>query len=72
MILLWVGLLIPLFAVIDFMNRWLSNYSYRIELSLWIFLIAGLFCLFISFFTVLPQRYQEAISTLILGEKSEL
>lgn len=72
MILLWVVLLILLFAVIDFMNRWLSNYSYRIELSLWIFLIAGLFCLFISFFTALPQRYQEAISTLILGEKSEL
>ena len=45
-----------------FMNRWLSDYSYRIELSPWIFLIAGLFCLFISFLTVLLQSYQAAIS----------
>lgn len=35
-------------------------------IPLWNFLIAGLFCLFISFFTVLPQSYQAAKSTHIL------
>ena len=45
-----------------FMNGWLSDYSYRIELSPWIYAAAGLFCLFISFFTVLVQSYQAATS----------
>ena len=45
-----------------FMNGWLADYSYRIELSPWIYATAGLFCLVISFITVLVQSYQAAIS----------
>jgi len=45
-----------------FMNGWLADYSYRIELSPWIYATAGLFCLIISFITVLVQSYQAAIS----------
>jgi putative ABC transport system permease protein len=37
------------------MQRWLSGYSFRIELSVWIFLAAGAFCLFVSFVTVFFQ-----------------
>ncbi|MCD8270463.1 MAG: FtsX-like permease family protein [Parabacteroides sp.] len=43
-----------------FMQQWLSDYSYRIELSPFIFIAAGLFCLFVSFVTVFIQSYQAA------------
>ncbi|MDR1895588.1 MAG: ABC transporter permease [Prevotellaceae bacterium] len=37
------------------MRRWLEDYSYRIELSLWIFVAAGVFCFFVSLVTVFWQ-----------------
>jgi putative ABC transport system permease protein len=40
------------------MNNWLSGYSYRISLSPIIYIIAGLFCLIISFIAVFIQSYQ--------------
>lgn len=42
------------------MHQWLSNYSYRIELSPLIFIAAGLFCLLISFGAVFTQSYEAA------------
>lgn len=45
-----------------FMNGWLSDYSYRIELSFWVYLIAGTFCLLVAFFTVFLQSYQASTS----------
>ena len=65
-----VAFIVAVPAIWYFMNRWLLDYSYRIELSPWIFLIAGLFCLFISFFTVLLQSYQAAISNPVKSLKS--
>ena len=42
------------------MDKWISDYSYRITLSPLIFLVAGLFCLLISFFAVFYQSWQAA------------
>lgn len=42
------------------MNKWLSDYSYRISLSPLIFIAAGLFCFLISFVTVFWQSYRAA------------
>lgn len=42
------------------MKRWLSDYSYRIDLSPLIFAAAGLFCLLISFLTVFAQSWRAA------------
>lgn len=42
------------------MSKWLSDYSYRIELSPLIFIAAGLFCLLISFAAVFVQSYKAA------------
>lgn len=39
------------------MNKWLSDYEYKIELSPLIFIAAGLFCLLISFTAVILQSY---------------
>lgn len=42
------------------MKKWLSDYSYRIELSPFYFIAAGLICLLISFITVFWQSYRAA------------
>lgn len=42
------------------MTKWLSNFAYRIDLSLWFFLIAGLIALTIAFLTVSIQSYLAA------------
>ena len=39
------------------MNEWLSEYSYRISLSPWIFAAAGLFCFLIALVTVFFQSW---------------
>ena len=57
-----VAFIIAIPLIWYFMNGWLTDYSYRIELSPWIYVVAGLFCLIISFVTVFVQSYQAAIS----------
>jgi putative ABC transport system permease protein len=42
------------------MREWLSGYFWRIRLSPWFFICAGLFGLFISFLTVFRQSYRAA------------
>jgi len=49
---------VPLIGYI--MNRWLSDYSYRISLSPWIFIVAGAFCLLVSFVSVYWQSRRAA------------
>ena len=49
---------VPLIGYI--MNRWLSDYSYRINLSPWIFISAGVFCLLVSFVSVYWQSRRAA------------
>lgn len=53
-----------------FMNGWLTGYSYRIALSPWIYVVAGLFCLIISFVTVFIQSYQAATANPIESIKN--
>ncbi|BAX79757.1 ABC transporter permease [Labilibaculum antarcticum] len=42
------------------MNRWLTNFAYRTELSWWIFAIAGLFAILIAVGTVTIQSWRAA------------
>ena len=57
-----VAFIIAIPLIWHFMNGWLTDYSYRIELSPWIYVVAGLFCLIVSFVTVFIQSYQAAIA----------
>lgn len=54
-----------------FMSRWLSDYSYRIDLSPVIFLAAGVFCFVISFVTVFVQSYNAATTNPVESFKSK-
>lgn len=65
-----IAFLIAIPLIWYFMNGWLTDYSYRITLSPWIYVSAGLFCLIISFITVFIQSYQAATSNPIESIKS--
>ncbi|WP_455639629.1 FtsX-like permease family protein [Parabacteroides sp.] len=60
--LLYVGIafIVATPVIWYFMHEWLADYSYRISLSPLIFIVAGLFCLVISFVTVFYQSYRAA------------
>lgn len=53
------------------MNKWLSDYDYRIELTPLIFIAAGLFCLLISFVAVVVQSYYAANGNPVKRLKAE-
>lgn len=54
-----------------FMNQWLQAYTYRIGLSWWIFLSAGLLSLFIALITVSSQAIKAAIANPIQSLRTE-
>ncbi|MEG1934441.1 MAG: FtsX-like permease family protein [Rikenellaceae bacterium] len=54
-----------------FMSRWLSDFHYKIDLSPLIYIVAGLFCLIISFITVFIQSYAAATANPVESFKSK-
>ena len=55
-----VAFVIAVPLIRHFMTQWLSNYSYRIDLSLWIYAVAGVACLLVSFVAVMVQSHRAA------------
>ena len=53
------------------MTDWLSNFSYRIALSPWIFAVAGFTCFIISLLTVIVQSWRAASENPINNIKTE-
>jgi putative ABC transport system permease protein len=53
------------------MSDWLSNFSYRIALSPWIFAVAGSVCLIISLLTVIIQSWRAASENPVNNIKTE-
>ena len=58
----WVGIAFVLAVPVAWfiMNKWLENYAYRVELSWWIFAIAGIIALVIALITVSWQSWRAA------------
>ena len=54
-----------------FMNRWLQNYVYRIDISWWLFAAGGLGALFIALATVSFQAIKAAIANPVKSLRSE-
>ncbi len=54
-----------------FMNQWLQKYTYRIEISVWIFIVAGLGALAITLLTVSYQAIKAAIANPVKSLRSE-
>lgn len=53
------------------MNRWLQDFAYRISISWWIFLFAGLTAAFIAFVTVSFQAIKAALANPIKNLRTE-
>jgi putative ABC transport system permease protein len=54
-----------------FTNRWLQNFAYRINITIWIFILAGISALVITMITVGYQAVKIAIATPIKALKHE-
>jgi putative ABC transport system permease protein len=54
-----------------FMNKWLNNFAYRVEMSGWIFVVGGLLSLGIALFTVSYQSIKAARANPIASLKNE-
>jgi putative ABC transport system permease protein len=44
-----------------FMNRWLKNFAYRIDLGIWILVLSGVLVLIIALLTVCYQAIKAAV-----------
>ncbi len=53
------------------MNKWLENFAYRINMSWWMFALAGFAALFIAVFTVSFQAIKAAIANPVASLRSE-
>lgn len=54
-----------------FMHQWLQGYAYRIDLSWWIFLLAGVLSLLIALLTVSSQAIKAAIANPVKNLRTE-
>lgn len=53
------------------MNSWLQDYVYRIQISWWMFLIAGIVALFIALITVSFQAIKVAVANPVTSLRTE-
>lgn len=68
-VVLAYGLAIPLAYLA--MKKWLENFAYQIDLSWWIFGIAGLIILFISLLTVSWESWKAAVTNPVKALRHE-
>jgi len=54
-----------------FMNKWLQNFAYRMEISWWIFAVAGMIAIAVALFTVSFQAIKAAIANPVKSLRSE-
>ncbi len=69
--LVGVAILIALPLGYFVMNKWLEDFSYRIDVAWWVLMLAALLAIFISILTVSYQSIKAAIANPIISLKSE-
>lgn len=69
----WVAVAFVISTPLTFftMKKWLENFTCKTDLAWWIFLLAGLLIILISFFTLSWQSYRVAISNPVESLKYE-
>jgi putative ABC transport system permease protein len=53
------------------MNKWLQNFAYRIDISWWVFIVAGIIAVCIALFTISFQAIKAAIANPIKSLRTE-
>jgi putative ABC transport system permease protein len=54
-----------------FMNQWLQDFAYRIQINWWIFLLAGTIAVIIALLTISTQAVKAAIANPVKALRSE-
>jgi ABC-type antimicrobial peptide transport system permease subunit len=70
-VLVLISCLIAIPIAYYFMNEWLQKYSYRIEISWWVFAVAVIGALVITLLTVSYQAFKAALVNPVKSLKSE-
>ncbi len=71
MILVFIALLIASPLAYYFMHNWLQQYQYRIQISWWIFAVAGASAIFITLATVSYQGIKAALANPVKSLRTE-
>jgi putative ABC transport system permease protein len=53
------------------MNKWLETFAYRVNVSVWVFIVTGLIALFIALITVSFQAIKAAIANPVKSLRTE-
>ena len=53
------------------LNKWLQDFSYRIQISWWVFIVAGVAALLIALITVSLQAIKAAVANPVTALRSE-
>jgi putative ABC transport system permease protein len=53
------------------MNKWLQAFAYKINISWWMFALAGIMAIFIALFTVSFQAIKAALANPVKSLKTE-
>lgn len=69
--LIFVALLIAFPLAYYFMEEWLANFAYRIEMPIWVFLIAGILTIALALLTVGAQSLRAATANPVKSLKSD-
>jgi putative ABC transport system permease protein len=69
--LVLISLLLSIPIAWFFMNKWLQDFAYRINIQWWIFLVAGMIALFIAFATICSQAIKAAMANPIKNLRTE-
>ncbi|MBI1227231.1 MAG: FtsX-like permease family protein [Bacteroidetes bacterium] len=70
-VLVLVGFLLATPLAFYFLKKWLEEYAFRIELSWWMFAVAGLAAVLIAFITVSFQSIKAALANPVKSLRSE-
>ncbi|HMQ46881.1 MAG TPA: ABC transporter permease [Saprospiraceae bacterium] len=66
-----IALLLAIPTAYLLMNHWLDDFAYHIEISWWVFLLAGLSALFFAFLTISFQSIRAALTNPVKSLRSE-
>jgi len=69
--LVLISLLIATPLAWYFMNNWLQDFAYRIQISWWVFIAAGIIAIFIALVTVSIQSIKAAIANPVKSLRTE-
>ncbi|HEY2727094.1 MAG TPA: ABC transporter permease, partial [Parafilimonas sp.] len=69
--LVFISLIISIPAAWFVSNKWLQNYPYRISLSWWLFVSAGILVILIALITISFQAIKAAIANPVKSLRTE-